>query len=137
MKYYTLLNTPYLIYWFGIMIYGILTEPMPTTEAYILIISWFMFSFVIFFLLSNALLDFIFTKYNSNKVFIIKTIVQSIILVIQSYLIFSYGYSNYSSVYHRTYIFDMLFTTLFTILCFTIVHITKIYISYIQIEESN
>ncbi len=136
MKYYTLLNTPYLVYWLGIMIYGILTEPMPSIDAYAMIISWFMFSFVIFFLLSSTLLDFIYAKYKTNTLFIAKTVIQSVILVVQSYLIFSYGYGNYSGVYHRTYMFDMLFSTIFTILCFVVLHLTKVYISYIQIEKS-
>ncbi len=136
MKYYTLLNTPYLVYWLCIMIYGILTEPMPSLTAYALVISWFFFSFIIFFLLSNTLLDYIFNKYKTKRIFIIKTIIQSIILIVQIYLLFSYGYGNYSSVYHRVFMFDMLFTTVISILCFIVLHFTKIYMSYIQIEES-
>ncbi len=135
MKYYTLLNLPYFVYWLGIMIYGILTEPMPSFEAYAMIISWFIFSFVIFFLLSNVLLDYIYDRNTTKNIFIIKTVVQSIVMVIQSYLIFSYGYKNYSGVYHRTFMFDMLFSSIFTIICFTIIHSSKIFISYVQIED--
>lgn len=135
MKYYTLLSLPYFIYWLGILLFGVKTEPMPDFASYMLILSWFLFSTIVFFLLGNILLDFIYNRYKSRMLFIIKTIIQSILLVIHSYLVLSYGYLNYVGVYHRTFIFDMFYTTMFAIVVFIMMHLTKVYISYIQIED--
>ncbi len=135
MKYYTLLNTPYFVYWLGILVFGIATEPMPSFDAYLMIFSWFLFSSIIFFALANMLLDYIFYRKSSKRVFLLKTCIQSVILVIQSYLVLSYGYLNHSSVYHRDFMFDLAFTSVLTIICFMIIHSIKTYISYVQIKK--